>query len=37
MNLREVRCVNCNKLLGKAKGIVEIKCPRCSQINKMSK
>ncbi len=29
----EVRCLTCNKLLGKIKGEAEIKCPRCGQIN----
>ena len=35
MLLREVRCVKCNKLLGYAKGKVEIKCPRCGKLNKL--
>ncbi len=31
----DIRCNNCNKLLGKAegKGIIEIKCPRCKLTN----
>lgn len=37
MKLKEVRCKQCNKLLAKAKGIVEIKCPRCGEINKTEK
>ena len=37
MELKEVRCEKCDKLLGKAKGIVEIKCPRCNTINKIEK
>lgn len=27
------RCKNCNKLLAKGKGYIEIKCPRCKKIN----
>lgn len=27
------RCKNCNKLLAKGKGQIEIKCPRCKNIN----
>jgi phage FluMu protein Com len=31
--LRVVRCLQCNKFLGKIKGEAEIKCPRCGKIN----
>lgn len=30
--LPQVRCPNCNKLLGKLKGVYEIKCQRCKRI-----
>ena len=30
----EFRCSECNKLLGKAEGICEIKCTRCGKVNK---
>ena len=30
------RCVRCNKLLAKADGDTEIKCPRCGMINRLS-
>lgn len=33
MHLIEVRCKKCGKLLGKAKGEAEIKCPRCGEVN----
>lgn len=36
INIKEVRCKNCNQLLLKAdivKG--EIKCPRCKKINRI--
>ena len=33
MRLIEVRCRYCNKLLAKARGTVEIKCPRCGKLN----
>lgn len=33
----EIRCSKCNKLLGvvrkKGKGSIEIKCPRCGELN----
>lgn len=29
----DVRCTACNKLLGKIKGVYEIKCPRCGAMN----
>lgn len=31
----EMRCMNCNRMLGKLKGegIVEIKCPKCGEFN----
>lgn len=34
--MREVRCLKCNKLLGKIKGEAEIKCPRCGTINNIN-
>ncbi|PWU66583.1 zinc finger domain-containing protein [Gracilibacillus dipsosauri] len=34
-DLKEIRCTKCNKLLGRIKGIGEIKCPRCQTINKI--
>lgn len=33
LKLKEIRCKNCNKLIGKIKGIAEIKCPRCATVN----
>lgn len=33
MELKEVRCKKCNKLLAKVKGCVEIKCTRCNTTN----
>lgn len=30
------RCIRCNKLLAKADGDTEIKCPRCGIINRLS-
>ena len=33
MPLVEFRCAKCGKLLGKIKGEVEIKCPRCRELN----
>lgn len=29
----DVRCLGCNKLLGRINGIYEIKCPRCGAMN----
>lgn len=29
----QYRCKNCNKLLAKGKGELEIKCPRCKAVN----
>lgn len=37
MKLEEIRCKKCNKLLAKIKGTIEIKCSRCSEINKIEK
>ena len=34
MTVKEVRCFDCGKLLGKVTGKYEIKCPRCKEINK---
>lgn len=31
--MTDVRCKNCNKLLGRVKGEAEIKCPRCKELN----
>lgn len=35
--LQEVRCIKCGKLLGKIKGVAEIKCTRCNTLNKFEK
>lgn len=38
--MKEVRCNNCNKLLAKEKelkGLLEVKCTRCNQINVIKK
>lgn len=32
--LKEFRCSNCNKLLGKIEGKAEIVCTRCKTMNK---
>ena len=29
----QYRCKNCNKLLAKGEGELEIKCPRCKAVN----
>ena len=34
MTLIDMRCTNCNKLLAKIAGTVEIVCPRCKTMNK---
>lgn len=34
MNLKEFRCSNCNRLLGKIDGRAEIVCPRCKTLNR---
>lgn len=34
--LYEIRCQQCKKLLGKLLGTAEIKCKRCSFINRVS-
>ena len=31
--LRDCRCVKCNRLLGKFNGQAEIKCPKCGGMN----
>ena len=31
--LRDCRCVKCNRLLGKFNGQAEIKCPKCGEMN----
>lgn len=30
--LKEFRCPNCNKLLGKIEGTAELKCERCGRV-----
>lgn len=35
IRLEEERCRNCNRLLGKFNGQVEIKCPKCGEINRI--
>ena len=30
----QYRCKNCNKLLAKGEGQLEIKCPRCKTVNR---
>lgn len=32
--MKEIRCQECNRFLGKIDGMFEIKCPRCHLINK---
>lgn len=34
--LKEFRCSNCNKLLGKIDGRAEIVCPRCKILNEFN-
>lgn len=34
--MKEIRCPNCKKLLGKIDGEFEIKCSRCSCVNRGS-
>lgn len=34
MELKEARCINCNKLLAMLSGKAEIKCTRCGTINR---
>lgn len=36
IELKEVRCTDCNKKLGMLCGQAEIKCPRCGKIAKVS-
>lgn len=36
-NLKDVRCKNCNKMLGQIKGQAVIKCPRCKTTNDFNK
>lgn len=32
--MREIRCAECNKLLGKGEALIlSIKCPRCGTVN----
>lgn len=31
--IKDIRCRECNKLLGKCSGAYEIMCPRCKAIN----
>jgi len=36
-NAGEIRCRECNKLLGKGRpGSLEVKCPRCGELNYFS-
>lgn len=35
--LKEFRCWQCKRLLGKIDGDAEIVCPRCGRINVLSK
>ncbi|MBO1005751.1 Com family DNA-binding transcriptional regulator [Pseudogracilibacillus auburnensis] len=37
MSLEEARCIKCDKLLALLKGELEIKCPRCGEMNKIRK
>lgn len=32
--LKNVRCHKCGKVLGKIKGVVEIRCPKCKTNNR---
>lgn len=32
--MKDFRCANCNKLLGKIEGRAEIKCPKCKRLNR---
>lgn len=34
--MTEVRCSKCKRFLGKLNGELEIKCPRCNEINKIN-
>ncbi|MGR6748060.1 zinc finger domain-containing protein [Aeromonas veronii] len=33
MNLNELRCGNCSRMLARLSGAAEIKCPRCKVTN----
>ena len=33
--MRECRCCNCKRLLGKFCGKAEVKCPKCGVINRI--
>ena len=35
--MQEIRCEQCNKMLGKLDGKAEIKCPRCKFTNALEK
>jgi len=35
--MKEVRCIKCNKLLGKIEGKYEIVCSKCKKLNKSKK
>jgi phage FluMu protein Com len=36
-NLVDIRCCNCNKLLGRINGDYQIKCTRCNKVNENTK
>lgn len=31
--IQEIRCMHCNRMLGKLRGVAEIKCPKCGTMN----
>ena len=33
IELKELRCKKCNRMLGRSNGDAEIKCPKCSTLN----
>jgi len=35
--MKELRCTKCNKLLARYDGNVEVKCPRCKDMNSNKK
>lgn len=37
IEIKEIRCMKCNRMLGKLKGVVEIKCPKCGTMNHFDK
>lgn len=36
VTMKEFRCKKCRKLLGKIKGVAEIKCTRCKTLNRIN-